>query len=177
MLLATSQSCYWPGITLDIIALINRCTECARIAPSQLQLPSHNIPEPSYPFQQISAIHMSIKGRTFLCIVDRYSNWPEIFQSPVNDSNSIIGILRKYLETFGILDEFASNGAPIFCSKAVADFLTSLSVHHRVSSVGFPHSNNRIETCVKLFRQMLTENIDKHREVLNNKSVTQALLV
>ena len=39
MTLAAAQSVFWPGLTADIIAVRYGCTECARISPSQAQLP------------------------------------------------------------------------------------------------------------------------------------------
>ncbi|XP_013793846.1 uncharacterized protein K02A2.6-like, partial [Limulus polyphemus] len=151
------QSVFWPGITADITSIRNNCSHCNRMAPSQPNPPPTPLVYAQYPFQCISADFFHYKGVNYLVIVDRYSNWP-IVERSTNGSTGLINSLRKTFVTFGIPDELASDGGPEFTSTATQDFLKTWGIHHKLSSVAFPHSNCRAEVGVKMIKRMITDN-------------------
>ena len=60
-------------------------------------------------------------------------------------------------------------------SASFQSFLNSYKVHHRVSSVGFPHANTRSEIAVKTAKRVLRANTSITGE-LDNVAVTRAML-
>ena len=46
--------------------------------------------------------YFSYKGRDYLVMVDRYSNWPSIFYPRNSGAKELIRILRNYFCTFGV---------------------------------------------------------------------------
>ena len=71
-------SVYWPGIDNDIDNIILACQQCQDHLPSNPKEPIIQKPKPDRPFQEIAIDLCSHAGRTYLIIVDCFTNWPAI---------------------------------------------------------------------------------------------------
>ena len=150
-------SVFWTGITSAIATTRARCEHCNRIAPSQPNAPPFQPVLPMYPFQRICADFFTYKGVFYLCIVDRYSNWP-IIEKTTGGASGFIDSLRRIFVTYGIPDELASDGGSEFVSGNTQNFLKSWEVHHRLSSATFPPQNCRAEIGVKSMKRLIADN-------------------
>ena len=153
------QVVYWPGITTEIDNVREGCGNCDKFAPSQPALPPLPLASPDYPFQMIASDYFDIKGKTWLVIADRFSGWLSVFYYARDaTSRDLINKLKDFFVTFGVAEEFSSDGGPQFKSREIQQFFSNWGVKHRVSSAYFPHSNLRAETAVKSAKRLIRDN-------------------
>ena len=152
-----ADSIFWPGISIDITRVRNECEDCNRIAKSNAMEEPAVISPPDFPFQKICADYCTFMGKNYLVFVDRYSNWPIVFQEP-GKAERLVTRLRGIFETFGVPEELTSDGGPQFTAGVTQEFLKNWGVHHRLSSAANPHANNRAEVAVKTVKRMLMAN-------------------
>ena len=173
-----SESVFWPGIVGDIAKTRWSCLDCHKMAPSNPTQPPTTPPDPVYPFQYLAADYFHHGGKNYLVVVDRYSHWPSVYSSQLGSKGLIIS-LRQMFSTFGIPEEVASDGGPELTAKDTESFLKAWGVHHRLSSVAFPHSNCRAELAVKQVKRIITSNcspsgsldVDKfHKAILSYRN-------
>ena len=65
---------------------------------------------------------------------DRYSGRLSLFTLAKDDSKHIITVLRNYFTNWGIADNLTTDGAPVYTSFEMEEFLAKYEVFHRVSS-------------------------------------------
>ena len=97
--------------------------------------------EPVYPFQCLCSDYFHYKGKNYVIVIDRYSNWPIVYRSE-DGAKGLVKILKKTFCTYGIAYELSSDGGPQYTANVMQKLLQNWGVHHRLSSVTFAHSTD-----------------------------------
>ena len=153
----------------------NKCKSCTEHAPSQPSAPPQPLAQPDYPFQFLVSDYFQYAGHNYLVIADRFSGWPSVqfCGSSTSSSAKLIENLRSYFAMHGIPEEIATDGGSTFMAYDTQKFLADYGVRHRVSSVAFPHSNQRAELAVKSMKRLCRENTNKDGSLNNDRFCVQ----
>lgn len=73
------EKCFWPGITQQISAFVQRCYNCAINAKAPNKEVLHPWPIPDQPWERLHVDFAEpVNSDYFLVVVDAHSNWPEV---------------------------------------------------------------------------------------------------
>ena len=172
MRLRAERSFFWPRMSQDIESTRERCMSCNRHAPSQSDLPPIPPIIPEYPFQHIAADFFSYKGNSYGVVVDRFSNWFQIWEG---HNLTLMKVLTNLCRDFGVPETITTDGGAQFVSGPFQDFLRQHNISHRLTSVAFPHANCRAEVAVKTAKRLIQDNVQGDGR-LDSIRLTRALL-
>ena len=177
MTLRAQSGVWWPGITPQIKEIRDKCKICTEYAPSQPSAPPQPLPQPDYPFQQIVTDYFQSSGHHYLVIADRFSGWPTVqfCGGSTGSTTKLLACLREYFSLHGIPEEMSSDGGSTYMAYETQKFLSDYRVKHRVSSVAFPHSNQRAELAVKSMKRLIRDNTSPDGG-LNNDRFMRAVM-
>ena len=174
MLLRAERDVFWPGMAQDIKKMRAQCNTCNIYAPSQPSMPPIQPEVPMYPFQHICSDYFQLHGIEFCVIVDRFSNWFNIHHAKGGSLN-LVDIFSKLFQDVGVAESLTTDGGSTYLSNQFQTFLKNYKVHHRVSSVAYPHGNTRSEVAVKSAKRLMRSNMNDRGD-LNTVAITRALL-
>ena len=170
---------FWPGIHTDINRIRNACHICTTMAPSQPHMPPVMPIIPEFPFQAIVGDYFELSGNKYLVVVDRFSGWPHVvrakFSSEAAGARGLIRVLRHIFGTFGVPEEFTSDGGPEFTADETVAFFKRWGVTHIIASAYNPESNGRAEVGVKSMKRLLTGNVNPDGSLDTDRVITSLL--
>ena len=171
MTLRAQGSVWWPGITPQIKETRDKCKNCIEHAPSQPSAPPLPLPQPDYPFQCLASDYFQESGHHYLVIADRFSGWPTVqfCGRSTASAGKLIECLREYFAMHGIPEEISTDGGSTYMAYETQKFLSDYGVRHRVSSVAYPHSNQRAELAVKSMKRLCRENTNRDGSLNSDK--------
>ena len=108
-------------------------------------------------------------------MVCRYSGWISVYQAKDLTAKELVTKRRENMGNFGVMDELASDGATVYTSVEVQEFLDRFGVKHKVSSAYKPHSNQLAEGAVKSAKRMLEDNTWAQGTLDNDKFLAAQL--
>merc|ERR1711873_9972 len=144
---------WWPRIGQEIEDRRRRCTGCSWMTPSN-PAPTPNRPvSPDYPMQSLCCDKAHIGNYTYFVLVDRFSNWPSVYQTSGGTAKELVQFLRKHFENFGVPEDFTSDGGLEFAAHETQAFLKRWGVTQRLTSAYYPRANT--SPCDKFSRAIL----------------------
>ena len=144
------QTVFWPGIASDVKNKVDQCSACQLHRPS---LPAEEIitdQAPTRPFQEVAMDMFEYAGKHFMVYVDRFSGWIEIHKfGTLPCSERVMTVLRKMFEIYGVPNKCRSDGALMYTSTMMRQFMEKWGIIQAISAPHFPSSNGLAESAVK----------------------------
>ena len=126
---------YWPDLDNDVDNVVSSCSQCQDHLPSNAQEPIVFKPRSARPFQEVAADFCYHAGRSYLIIIDCYSDWPTIILMGRHTTAShTIGAVRTLFSQTAIPDTFWSDRVPQFTARQFQNFTEKWGFIHRTST-------------------------------------------
>ena len=148
-------SIFWPGIRSEIKNTVNSCIACAEINNTQQKEPLQTTELPNRAWSKIAVDEFHFKGRNYLITVDYYSDYFEVDRLHSSTSQSIIKALQIHFARMGIPDIVVTDNNANLVSEEFSKFARKWQFQHVTSSPHFPRSNGKVESAVKIIKNMM----------------------
>ncbi|XP_046736586.1 uncharacterized protein K02A2.6-like [Diprion similis] len=160
------DSIFWPGMSNQIKQKISECPLCLKYAKSQNREPlkSHEIP--NLPWNKIGSDIFELKGKTYLMLIDYFSEYPEIAELKGSvTSHLIITETKEIFSRHGIPLTMISDGGTQFTSKEFEQFTKEYEFVHIASSPTYAQSNGMAERNIQTAKNMLRKILEEHSDI------------
>ena len=97
---------YWPGMQSDVRQSVTQCSICNEHKPEQSGQPMISYPTPDRPWSIVSADLFSFGGRSYMIVVDHYSDFWELDLLDDTTWKAIVDKLIILFSRYGIPDTF-----------------------------------------------------------------------
>jgi hypothetical protein len=154
-LLQARSAVFWPGITKDVIKVVESCDACQKHQRKQ-QKQDLLQPEPPCSLGRYSTpICLSIRVIHICCYQNEYSKFPIVRKLTSITSHAIINHLKSIFAGYGIPDKLVTDNGPQYVSREFQQFASVYGFEHTTSSPMYPQSNGSSEHMVQTVKGIL----------------------
>ena len=159
------QSVWWPGLSQQVAEMVLRCRTCIKERQNPKE-PLMVTEKPERPWQKLGCDLFSLRGKTYLLVVDYFSRYVEVAQMSHTKSTDAIVHLKSIFARHGIPEFFRTDNGPQYSGRVFADFAAEYGFKHITSSPGFPQSNGEVERAVQTVKNLLKKASDPYLALL-----------
>lgn len=149
------QLVFWPAMNADIETFAQACAVCKKYAYKLPHEPLIVRPIPDQPWYRVGIDLFSYGGRSYLCVYDALSNFPEVQQLADTSAKTVVDATSAIFSRYGIPLEVCSDNGPQFSSREFKIFSEVYDFKHVTSSPYFPRSNGLAEKGVQVVKRIL----------------------
>ena len=154
------ETVYWPLMATDFEEAIGNCETCQKYQRNQQKEPMISTEVPELPYQFISTDLFEFDGKHYLVTVDNYSDFFEVDYLHDQTSKEVIHKLKAHFARNGIPETVTSDNGPCYNSREFAAFSEAWGFEHITSSPGYPQSNGKAESAVKIAKTIMKKALD-----------------
>ena len=161
---------YWPTIFKDCFEWVKLCDQCQRMGNVSTR---HEMPLQSILVVQLFDVWgidfmgpfpPSFGNLYILIAVDYVSKWVEAAACPRNDTNTIVGFLkRNILSIFGTTITIISDGGSHFANKVFDKLMGRYGIKHIMSLAYHPQTNGQAEIYNREIKKILEKTVSSNR--------------
>ena len=135
--------------------MADNCVRCQETKPANRKEPLLQHEVGTAPWEKIGCDLFEIKGRTYLIVIDYFSNFIEVDYLTTTTSSRLVSCLSKMCARFGRPKQLVSDGGPQFTSAEFKAFVKTWAIGHVTSSPHHQQGNGKAESAVKLVKNMM----------------------
>ncbi|KAJ0169313.1 hypothetical protein K1T71_015197 [Dendrolimus kikuchii] len=151
---------FWPGLSEDVERTVRRCTACALHAPPARRQPLLQHTVPALPWHKLASDTFEYKKKSYVVLVDYFSNYVEVGQLVNVTSRNIINFMKEQFSRHGIPAELVTDNGPAYSSQEFKKFMYDWEIRHETSSPHYPQSNGKSERTVQTIKNLLKKSVD-----------------
>jgi hypothetical protein len=152
---------WWPGLDLDIEAIVGECNICQLHRKPPAEAPLHPWEWPGQPWERLHIDYAGpFQGKMFLILIDAHSKW---IDAHVVSSATSTATIEKLMETFaihGLPKSIVSDNGSCFTSEEFRNFTRSNGILHTCTAPYHPSSNGLAERAVQTVKMGLKKILD-----------------
>lgn len=145
---------YWPGMTTEIENFIAKCRVCEKFSRNNVKEPLIPHVVPKLPFEVVGSDILDYGNKSYLVVVDYYSNWLELLKLKNKSIDEVIKQLKVVFASQGLPSKFVSDNVP-YNSYKFKKFCQKYGIQCVFSSPRYPKSNGLAEKAVGISKQIL----------------------
>ncbi len=156
------QHFYWYGMRADIKNFCQTCTKCNTYKNHKtLKVPLQDVTK-DYAINEYISIDIigplpkSVNKKVYaLTIIDNFSRHLEIVPLTNITMLTITKALAEYFARYGICRILQTDNGKQFTSTEFTNYLKTMQIEHRRSSIYYPQSNGTVERCHSTLKQSI----------------------
>ena len=141
------RTVFWPNISIDIEAYVNKCRICADNAPSQKKMPMIPHPVPYFPYEIVGTDILEVPPKVHLVVIDCYSKRLYVIIMPNKFTLSVIKVFEFLFSVHDIPRTVLANNTP-FLAKKCMEFAQSWNFNVTTCSPHYHQTNGLAEKAV-----------------------------
>ena len=155
---------FWPGMNSQIKEIVSNCHVCAEFQARNPRQPlqTHEIPE--RPWSRVAADLFILHGKSYIALVDYFSDFIQVAELPDTTSSSVIQFLKEQYSPHGIPDCLVTDNGSQIVSQEFMQFATDWEFKHVTSSPRYPRSNGKAESAVKIVKSLFKKAFKDNRD-------------
>ena len=107
--------------------------------------------------QRVHVDFGDFQGTQLLVMVDVHSKWIEAVQMHSTTTSATVNVLRRFMASFGVIEELVSDNGPQFTSKEFAMFCRQNGIRHTLVAPYHGASNGAAERAVGVVKTSLSK--------------------
>jgi len=159
---AIRQHMWWPNMTDDIQAFIQRCQACQTTQPRRPEMPPGYFPPPPGPNHRVHAdlfgpVKDAAGDKSFILVItDAFSRLVSLESIPSKSAEDTAhALLQGWCYIYGIPKVFVTDQGKEFCNEVQERLWQQLEVNHRTTTPYHPQCNGQAENFNKTMAHML----------------------
>ena len=113
---------FWPGMNSQIQDVVSNCSICNRYQRKNTKEPLLSHETPQRPWSRVGADMFELNGKSYLTLVDYYSEFIEVNLIHETTSKQVITYCKSQFARHGIPDILITDNGPQFSSTAFKEF-------------------------------------------------------